>query len=289
MADFIQILVVGISTGFVFGIVGLSFTAIFNASGIVNFAQGEFTMLGAVLAYAFITSLQYPLFVSLVAVIACMVVIGLMFYFFLAQPLMKRKAPLFTIVIGTLALSTIIGNAAEVATSHNVLRIDHFLGFNPWILGDIRFTPQNIIIIGTGIVLVLAFWLLLNKTIYGIALRATGFNKDAASLMGIRSSTMIALAFAVSAGISGVAGFVVAPVAGTSAAMGLPLVIKGFVAAVIGGLGNPYAAVVGGIGLGVISSMFAAYVSSEYADVAAYMVLILVLLVRPHGLFGSKT
>lgn len=288
MQDFLQILVVGITEGCIYGLIGLSFTAIFNACGVINFAQGDYLMVGGVLGWLFLTNLELPIAAAFVGVIVALAILGFGTYRLLIQPLMNRRAAVTTMIIGTIAIAMIITGVTGLQTHYNYLRVPDFLGIKPWSFGGIFVAPQKVLAVVATAVLVFAFWWMLKRTIFGMALRATGFSKDVATLVGIRTSSMVALSFVISASISGVAGLVVAPFATPHALMGLPFVVKGFIAAIIGGFGNPYAALVGGLLLGIVTVLLTGYWSSAHAHIGTFIVLLIVLLIRPQGLFGER-
>jgi branched-chain amino acid transport system permease protein len=158
----------------------------------------------------------------------------------------------------------------------------------PIVLAKLRITPQYAaIIVATG-VLSFAYWWFINKTYVGLGLRAVGINSDMANLVGINPRLSRMLTWAISSMISGIAGFLIAPLITPTAHMGLPVVVNGFIAAVIGGFGYPLAAVSGGIALGMLVQFFTAYISGGYAQLVMFVVLLVVLAVRPRGIWGLK-
>ena len=282
------ILVSGISVGSIYGLVALTFTSIYNASRIINFAQGDFVMLGALGVFIFASVLHLPIVVTFLLTIALVSIVGLAIQRLMVNPLIARGAPPFTLILGTLATGLIISGAVGAATDYAWLRVDPLVSTVPVRFFGVPIMPENLLIIGATVLLVVAYRFFLKKTLAGMALRATGANRDMASLVGIRSSTMVGLAFVVSAAMSAITGILVAPVAHASATMGLPLVIKGFIACIFGGLGNPYAAVLGGLILGIISAFLTGYYSSAYAEIVTFAILLLILIPRPEGLFGER-
>ena len=282
------VLLSGVSLGSIYGLVALTFTSIYNASRVINFAQGEFVMLGALGAFLFMGILHLPIVVTFLLTIAFVSLVGLMIQWFMVNPLTARKAPDFTLVLGTLSTGMIISGTVGVATEYAWLRIHPLMGSLPVHLFGVPAMPQNLLIIGATVLLVVAYWFFLNKTIVGMALKATGADRDMASLVGIRSSTMVGLAFVISASMSAIAGILVAPIAHASATMGLPLVIKGFIACIFGGLGNPFAAVFGGVVLGIVGAVLTGYYSSVYAEIVTLAILLLILIPKPEGLFGER-
>ena len=288
MGEFVAALMVGLAMGCIYGLIGLGFTAVYNACTALNFALGDFTLLGAVVAFLCLSYLQLPFVVMLFSVMVAGVLIGLALQRLMVSPLFARKASLLTIILATMAFGMVISGITGVASGYLPLQVDPFLGYGGWQLMGSTIVPQNVLIMILTAVTVLAFWLLLRRTRFGLALRATGFNKDAASLAGINTSRMVGYAFIISGIICGIAGAFVAPFGGAHPDMGLPLAIKGFIAAIVGGMGNPYAAVVGGLIIGLISSFVTTYGASADAEVAVFILLLVILVARPHGIFGEE-
>ncbi len=288
VTNFFIILFSGISIGSIYGLVALTFTSIYNASRVINFAQGEFVMLGSLGAFIFLGILRLPIILTFLLTIAFVSIVGLAIQRLMVSPLVAKGAPVFTLILSTLSSGLIISGSVGAATEYAWLRVAPLAGSIPVRLSGVPMMPQNLFIIGATVLLVVAYRFFLKKTFTGVALRATGADKDMASLVGIRSSTMIGLAFAISAAMSAIAGILVAPIAHASAEMGLPLVIKGFIACIFGGLGNPYAAVLGGLILGITGALLTGYFSSVYAEIVTFVILLLILIPRPAGLFGEK-
>ena len=288
VTNFFIILFSGISIGSIYGLVALTFTSIYNASRVINFAQGEFVMLGSLGAFIFLGILRLPIVLTFLLTIAFVSIVGLAIQRLMVSPLVAKGAPVFTLILSTLSSGLIISGSVGAATEYAWFRVAPLAGSVPVRLFGVPIMPQNLFIIGATVLLVVAYRFFLKKTFTGVALRATGADRDMASLVGIRSSTMIGLAFAISAAMSAIAGILVAPIAHASAEMGLPLVIKGFIACIFGGLGNPYAAVLGGLILGIIGALLTGYFSSVYAEIVTFVILLLILIPRPAGLFGEK-
>lgn len=285
---FFAALVVGLGTGSIYGLIGLGFTAVYNASGALNFALGDFAMLGAVLAFLSLSKLHLPFIIMPFVTMAGGLLIGLALQKLMVSPLFSRGASMLTVILGTMAFGMVMSGITGVASGYLYLRVDPFLGYAGWQFMGATIVPQNVLIMILAAVTILVFWYLLRRTKFGLALRATGFNKDAASLAGINTSRMAAYAFIISAVICGIAGAFVAPLGGAHADMGLPLAIKGFIAVIVGGVGNPFAAFIGGLIVGLIGSFVTAYGSSADAEIAVFMLLLVILVARPHGIFGEE-
>jgi len=289
MADFAQILIAGLTIGSIFAIVGLGFTAIYNSSGVINFVQGDFVMLGGFFAYLMITKGGLPFLPGVIIVVVILLFAGLLLQYGVVFPLIKRRASVVTMIIGTMAASMIISGAVGSVTGYEFMRVDSPLPLEAWTLGEVKVLPHNALIIGITLAMALLYWFFLKTTIWGKALEAVKHSHEAANVLGIPIVPMIALTFAISAAMGGIAGVLVAPLVTVDAKMGLALVINGFIAAILGGLGNPIGAVLGGFLVGIIHIIVTRYLSSGYAMSLTFVVLLVILLFRPQGLLGERT
>lgn len=285
MADFLQFASSGITVGAVYALVALGFTLIYNASGVINFAQGEFVMLGG-MATVFAAAAGFPLPVAALLAIALAVVAGLLLDRCAIRPA-GHASPIVLIII-TIGAAFVIRGLAQIFFDKQFHKLPGFSGDDPIHIGGAAILPQTFwILAGTAAILSVLWWFM-THTLVGKALRATAVNRLAADLVGIDTRKVNTLAFTVSAGIGAVAGILVTPITLTNYDVGTMLALKGFVASVLGGMGNPVGAVAGGLLLGLIEAFGAGYVSSNYKDAAAIIVLLLLLFVRPTGLLGSR-
>jgi len=286
MADFLQFAASGLTVGAVYALVALGFTLIYNASGVINFAQGEFVMLGG-MATVFGAAAGFPLPVAALLAVALAVAAGLMLDRFAIRP--ARHASPIVLIIITIGAAFVIRGLAQIFFDKEFHRLPGFSGDDPVRIGGAAILPQTFwILTGTAAILLVLWWFM-TRTMPGKALRATAVNRLAADLVGIDTRKVNTLAFAVSAGIGAAAGILITPITLTNYDIGTMLALKGFVASVLGGMGNPIGAVAGGLLLGLIEAFGAGYVSSDYKDAAAIVVLLLLLFVRPTGLFGSRS
>ena len=285
VADIIPILIVGLSLGSLFGMVGLGFTVIINATQLVNFGQGDFAMFGVFAAWFAMTFLGSSLIVGIIFALIAGGLIGLLAERAIVTPLIKKGAAPFAPILGTMAVGMIAAGAVGVYTKFYWMPIYHFVSLEPWRVGGIPIDTQGVLIMIGTLMLVIGYWFLLNKTLLGTALRASGFNREVSLLLGIRLERMVALAFVISGVISSVAGVLCSPLSAFTALEGMPLAVNGFIAIIVGGWGNPYAAVLGGVTLGLIRSLLTGYFSSAHAELATFAILVLVLTVKPTGLF----
>lgn len=285
MSQILQYAFSGITAGSIYAVVAIGFNLIYSTTGILNFAQGEFVMLGGMTAVTLTAFMPLPLAIitAVVIVALCGALLELSFF-----RRLQRHSLLHMIII-TMGLSIVIREAALHLWDEKVRSLPHFTGnecSSLKILGA-AISPQTLWVLGTVAVMVTALHVFLRCTFRGTAMRACASNPVAASLAGINTSNMRTLAFGVSAGIGAMAGCVISPIAMTQYDMGTGLAIKGFAAAILGGFGNPLAGVAGGLLVGLAEAFSVRVLPSAYKDATAFTILLLVLFIRPHGLFGQ--
>ncbi len=281
-----QYIAAGLTYGFIYAIVAIGFNIIYNTTGIINFAQGEFVMLGSMIAISLNAFMPLSLAI-LLAVIITMLIGALMeisFFRWIESPTVLRM------IIITIGLSIIIREIALALWGENVRALPYFTGNEVTSLSVLgaRVSPQVLWVIGLCSVMVIALQLFFKFTRYGRQMRACAANRDAARLCGVNAKNMVTLSFMLSAGIGALAGCVVSPITYSQYNMGVPLAIKGFTVAILGGLGNYLAALAGGIVLGIIEAFSVWVMPSAYKDSIAISILLLILFFRPGGLFGKK-
>lgn len=285
MAEFLQFTFSGLTVGAVYALVALGFTLIYNASDVVNFAQGEFVMLGG-MSTVFLAAAGVPLPLAALLAIAITVAVGLALYVLAIEP--ARGANAVTLIIITIGASIFIRGLAQIVFDKQFHSLPAFSGDRPIIVAGAAVLPQTFWVLGGALVIVVGLWLFFNRTLVGKAVLATAANRLAARLVGIDTAFVVGLSFAVSAAVGSVAGILVTPITLTSYDVGILLALKGFAAAMLGGMGNPIGAIVGGLLIGLLEAFGAGYVSSEYKDAAAFLVILAVLFFMPRGLFGSR-
>jgi branched-chain amino acid transport system permease protein len=279
----LQFLITGVTVGSTYALVGLGFAIIYNASDVVNFAQGEFVMVGAMVAISLLSAgTPFPL--ALLLAVLVTVGVGVLLETLAVEP--ARGAPVVTLIIITIGASILLRGVALLVWGKGFHAMPHFSGETPLHLGSATLLPQNLWVMGGAAVLVLAVRYFFARTIAGKALLACSCNRTAAHLMGINVRRMLLLAYGMSAMLGAVAGILVAPITFTAYDTGVMLGLKGFSAAILGGMGNPMGAVAGGLLLGVLESLSAGFISSGYKDAIAFLVILLVLFLKPSGLFG---
>ncbi len=285
LAELLQYLFSGVTNGAIYGLIGLGFSIIFNATAIINFAQGEFVMLGA-LAVIFCFSLGLSLPVSFLLAVVAVTLLGLVFERLAIRP--ARQATPISLIIITVGGAVFLKGLAMVLWGKDAYTLPPFSGQEPLMLLGATILPQSLWIIGLTLLLVAGLEAFLHLTIQGKAMRAASYNPVAARLVGIRVSQMIQFSFGLSAALGAAAGVMIAPITMGVYDMGTMLGLKGFCAAVIGGLGSILGVVLGGLLLGIAEALASGLISSGYRDAVAFLILLCVLFLRPQGLIGHR-
>jgi branched-chain amino acid transport system permease protein len=285
MSELLQFCVSGLTVGAVYALVALGFTLVYHASDVVNFAQGEFVMLGGmVTVFAYAAGVPLPLAALLAVAVA--IVVGLLLYWLAIAP--ARGASAVSLIIITIGASILLRGAAQIVFDKQFHKLPAFSGDTPVDLFGAAIQPQSFWVLGGAALLVLLLYYVMERTLLGKAVMATAANRLAARLVGVNVATIMALAFGGSAAIGAVAGVLITPITLTSYDVGTLLALKGFAAAMLGGMGSPLGAVVGGLLLGLLEAFGAGYISSTYKDAIAFIVILAVLFVAPQGLFGRR-
>ncbi|MEE6442692.1 MULTISPECIES: branched-chain amino acid ABC transporter permease [Pseudomonas] len=281
------ILLAGLTNGSVYGLVGLSISLIYGTNRVINFAQGEFVMLGVMSAILFMVTLSLPTWLAIIAILVVVMLLALALEFGIYKPLARRGAPPLTIMIGTLAAAIIATGVALLIWGPLQLAVPNVLSLQALDLGPLTTNAQQLAIIGSFAGLLLLTWYLMYRTSFGLCVRATGINARTASLMGIRADRVVRFGFIFSAVVSGIVGLLIGPLLGGQVGMGVTLTVKGFMAAILGGLGSPFAAAAGGVLIALVEAMVAGYGSSLYAEPIIFSLILAILFFRPYGLLGD--
>jgi branched-chain amino acid transport system permease protein len=266
----------------------MGFNIIFNSTGVINFAQGEFAVFGGLLTYTFAVILHLPIMLAAVIAVICSALIGAAMERLVVYPL--RRAQIINIIIATIGVSILLKALARVLWPEEAYKVPEFTSANFTLLGVTQ-RSQIIWVFLLTILAVTITYLFFNHTRVGKAMKACSINRQAASLVGINVSRMSLYSFALSGALGGAAGLINAPYASYN--LGLFLGVKGFTSAVIGGLGNTFGAVFGGLMVGLAEELIAGFlqvvfsISSGYRDAVTALLLVMVLLIRPQGLFGT--
>lgn len=284
LSNYVQFMLSGISTGSIYVLVALGIVTVYSVTGIVNLAQGEYSMLGAMLAITY-TRWGFPLILAFPAAVVTATLIGVLIERLTVRP--ARSASPITLIMITVGVSITVRGLALLVWGTTPYTLPSFTRGAPLEILGAAMSLQRLWIIATALLVLLFLYYLLERTLLGKAVRACAINRQSARLMGVSASQMSMLAFALSAALGAVGGIVIAPLTLATYDMGLMLGLKGFVAAVIGGLVSAPGAVIGGLLLGVLESFGAGMISSGFKDAIAFLILLVVIFVRS-GQFFQK-
>ena len=285
--QFVQLLISGISQGCIYGLIALGFVLIYKATETVSFAQGELMMLGAFGGLAAMTLMDFPFWLAVLAAIAAMALFGVALERVVIRPILGQ--PAFSIVMLTIGIGYVLRGLVtmipNIGTETHTLPVPYKdLSFR---LGALVLNAEQLVVIGaTGVLCVLLFALFRYSKL-GIAMQASSQNQLAAYYMGIPVQRLNGLAWGLAAAVAAVAGLLLAPITFVHANMGL-IGLKAFPAAVVGGFGSLPGAIVGGLVIGIVESLSGFYLPDGFKDTAAYIVVLIMLMVKPNGLFGEK-
>ncbi len=284
-AQFMQYLLTGLTVGAIYALVALGFSIIFNASHVINFAQGEFVMIGG-MATASLVVAGVPYALAIALAIAAAALVGLALEKFAVEP--ARDASVVTLIIITIGASMFLRGLAMLVWDKNLHALRSITDDRPIAIAGATILPQSLWVLGVTLAIVLALSWFFGRTLLGKAMLATSHNRLAAQLVGINVRMVLFLSFGLSAALGAIAGILIAPITTTSYDVGVMLGLKGFAAAILGGLGSGIGAVAGGLVLGIVETMSAGYLSSAYKDAIAFVIILVVLFFMPSGLFGTR-
>jgi branched-chain amino acid transport system permease protein len=283
--DIFQFLVTGTTLGATYALVALGFSIIYSASGVINFAQGEFVMLGGMSA-VFMVAGGAPVPLALLGGVVLGGLAGMALYRVGIQP--AQRAPVLAQIIVTIGAGLVLRGAVQVVWGKEYHKLPSFSGEESIrILGAV-IMPQSLWVVGVTALVVVGLASFFRHARLGKAILATSYNADAAKLMGINTELMMLISFGMAGVLGAIAGVLIAPISFTYYEVGVMLGLKGFVASVLGGLGSFVGAIAGALVLGITESMMAGYVSSEYKDAVAFVLVLLILILRPNGLLGLR-
>jgi branched-chain amino acid transport system permease protein len=286
LEQILQFLISGITAGSIYALTALGFTIIYNSTNIINFAQGEFVMLGGMFANYFHFALKLPLSVAVFLAIFTVTLIGGVFERVAIYP--QRKASILTLIIITIGGSILLKSVALHLFGENPVGLPPFLPNEPIEFFKAVVLPQEILIFIITLVVFAVLQIFYKYTMLGKAMRACADNRIAAQLMGININTLVFISFALSAGLGALGGAIITPISLISFNSGGMLGLKGFAAAILGGLGNPFGAFIGGILLGILESVSIGFISAGFKDAIALLILLLVLFIKPSGILGGS-
>jgi len=281
----VQYLFTGFTVGAIYALIALGFNIIYNVTEVINFAQGEFGVWGGLILVLLVKSLGLPLFFGFFLAVGAVALLGAAMYWFSLKPL--RRPTVLSMIMATIAVSIILKGLAMFIWGKDPYAIRPFLEAAPVKLLGAFIQVQSFWVLGITLALVVVLTWFYQHSMLGKAMRACADNPLAAGLVGISSQKMILVSFALSAALGAVGGAIITPITLMEYDRGAMLALKGFGAAILGGLGNFYGAVLAGFILGLLESFATGFISSSYKDAVALLVLLIFLFARPEGLFGS--
>lgn len=285
MSNFLQVVFSGMVLGLIYSVIALGYQATYSTSKTLNFGQGEAVAFGGLLTYTLAPHVGYWGAIPLVA--AAGAALGLITYHTAVAPALKRGSESGWI-LGTIALGPLVlKNVFEAIWGNDDLAVAAPFSSTPFVVFDIRVLPMELLTMACVGITVIALGLFMTRTRYGKAVTAVAINRDAAELMGIRSSLVVSGSYALSGTLAALAGLLIAPLTTTSASMGVVLGLKAFQVAVLGGLTSVRGVLIGGLFIGVLDAVTAYAVSSRYKEIPGLVLLLLMLSFRPTGLFGA--
>jgi branched-chain amino acid transport system permease protein len=284
MGDFLQFSFAGLTIGAAYALVAVGFSIVYRGTGAINFMQGEYVMVAGVLAGLVHELYAPPLWATIAVTLLGSLGVGLLTELFGVRAVRARTADAIT--IATIGLAVVLKAGIMIGTGKRTFALPAFSGSEPLRIGTAALLPQTVWNLGIVVLAAVLFALFFRHTRRGVMLRAAADDREAATMMGVSLRETMRWTFALAALLGGVAGVSLTPITLMSFDSGTLLGLKGFAAAMLGGIGNTYGALLGGLLLGLAESLTAGYVSSQYADVVAFAVLLMVLFARPTGLFG---
>ena len=284
MDYFIQLLVSGIAAGLVYGFIGMGFAMIYRATGVVNFAQGELMMLVSYIAFTLAGTFQFGFWLMLAATVAASVLIGLLIEVLLIRPMLGQ--PVFSTVMVTIGLAVILRSVVVLIWGADPMPLNAGLPTEVIKIGPAGLYPAQLYSVGLMAAVLLGLWTFFRYSRVGIAMRATANVQTAALLMGINVKRIFALSWALSAGLAAIAGVLIGVVYDVNPGM-WTTGLRSFPAVILGGLDSVFGAALGGILIGVVENLSEGYIGRGMKEIAGFVLILVVLMVRPYGLFGK--
>lgn len=277
----------GLVLGSMYALVASGLTLIWGTMRMLNFAHGEFYMLGGYLLLTFFSAWGMPALAAVPFAVLCAFLAGLFVERIAVHPLLSRPQWEFSTIVSTLAVSILMQNGALHLFGKDIRNVPYFLNGVVSMFG-MRLSYQRLLILGIAILVMVAMWFLISKSRFGRALRATAMDRDAARLYGVNVNRIYTLTFGIAAGLAALAACMLSSINSINPWMGGPVMLKGFVVVVLGGLGSFHGAIIGGLLIGLIEAGGVILWSSQWREVLSFSILILILWVRPWGLFGTR-
>ena len=282
----VQLVVTGLALGSMYGLVALGYHITWVTSRTMNFSQGHAVMAGAVVAFAFYVGLGWPLWATVLATLVLLAIFGVALERVAVRPFFRAASAAW--LLSTIACGIIAENVAMLLFGKDARAFPSALTQKPILVGGAGFYAQELLIPVVGLLLMGGVQLFYHRTAYGKQLKAVAYNPEAAGLMGIHIPRAVMFAYGLSASLAGIAGILLAPILNVAATMGTIIGLKAFAVAIIGGLTSAPGIVVAGVGYGLVESFVAGYLSTGAREIVGFALVILVLVVRPWGLLGTR-
>lgn len=286
MDQFLQHLVNAGVLGATYALLGIGLTLIFGVMKVANFTHGELYAFGAYMAYALITPLGLNFFAGLMLAVVLGVLLGVFIEYVLLRPL--QKADMDTTMLVMIGAWIALQNSELLIWGGVAKSVPHPFPTAPFVFGPVSVAPVRVFVVCVALILLIGFYVMINRTNFGIAMRATFQDPEVSSLMGVKINRMFTLTFAIGSGLAASAGALLAPVFVVVPTMGDLVTLKAFAIVILGGLGNIVGATIGGFVLGLAEELGAGYIDSGYRDAMGFLLIIMVLLLRPQGLFAPR-
>ncbi|MGI6160530.1 MAG: branched-chain amino acid ABC transporter permease [Christensenellales bacterium] len=285
---FLRFLFSGLVTGCMYGLIGIGYSTIYRASGMMTLAQGDLFSLGAYLCWTFYRLLGIPFVISVLMGMTILFIIGMLIEKGYIGAMMKKSAPIIFIVVGTVAIATIIQSAVTMLWPWSVLHFPPILKTTSIIIAGAEFRPEIFVAVGVSLACMIGMHFFMKKSKFGTAMRAAAQDPKAAQACGVNVAMTTRITWGIASAVAALGGCMLGPLYGLYAKLGQSIGEKGFAGAVAGGYGNMYGAMVGGLLIGLVEIFAAGYLDSSYKDFVAYGLLLLVLVVRPTGIFNEQ-
>lgn len=284
----IRLIIGALMIGSVYAVLGMSYSLIYKATGLMNLAMGDFLMLGAFVGLTFYKTFQLNIYLSFILTFMVMFIIGYVVQIFLIDELLKRGASFSFIILCTASLSLLFQNGSQILWAPYTLPFPAIFSKRMVKLFGFKVAPENLLVLGIAIIAAVGLFTFLKKTKFGTAMRAAALDQTAAAALGINVPLTKGITWGLSAALAGVLGMALGPIYGVFSTMGAMIAQKSFAGAVTGGYGNIYGAVIGGLFYGFLETFVSAYVTTTYKDAITFCVLILILIISPTGIFKEK-
>lgn len=281
-----QYIASGLTAGSIYALAAIGFNLIYNSTSIINFAQGEFIMLGGMFMVTLHVFLGVPLIPAFLLTVIIVTIIGALVERLAIRPV--HNSPVLNLIVITIGVSIILKGGAMLGWGKDALFYAPFTKGAALRFGGVSIAPQALWVLGITVLVAFLLWLFLERTLLGMAIRGCAENRDAARSLGINVERMVLLSFAISAALGAIGGIIITPITTMEFNGGTLLGLKGFCALIVGGLGSNLGALVGGLILGISESLAVGFISSSLKDAIGFLMLITVLFIRPTGIFGVR-